>query len=239
MKRIIMLSGVFLLTLLLIACTSGTGSSQAGLGDYVWLDSNRDGIQDPEEEGVEGVTVTLYDSQGAQVDTAITDVDGLYLFPNLRSGTYFLEFDPPADFLFSLQDVGVDDALDSDPDADTGRTAAFQYQPGQVDLDWDAGIYPRGSSPEPSPSPTPTSTPSIPPTPTSSSGITTGGSSSCTCTTQGVTFEVISYDNSAGWSDCGQASACHSIIGDQAVASGTIITSAGNACSMKVTCPSP
>ncbi len=32
----------------------------AALGDYVWIDLNRDGIQDPDEPGVNGVRVRLY-----------------------------------------------------------------------------------------------------------------------------------------------------------------------------------
>ena len=31
------------------------------IGDYVWLDSNKDGVQDEEENGISGVTVTLKD----------------------------------------------------------------------------------------------------------------------------------------------------------------------------------
>ena len=62
---------------------------------------------------------------------------------------------------------------------------------------------------------------------------------SCVWNTPGVEFELVSYDNSSGWSDCGEASAAHSILGDQSVPSGSTITSPGNACSMKVICPSP
>ena len=62
---------------------------------------------------------------------------------------------------------------------------------------------------------------------------------SCAWNTPGVKFELVSYDNSPGWSDCGQASAFHSIVGDRAIASGSTVTSSGNECSMKIICPSP
>ena len=29
------------------------------LGDYVWKDTNKDGVQDSDEKGIQGVTVTL------------------------------------------------------------------------------------------------------------------------------------------------------------------------------------
>ncbi len=62
---------------------------------------------------------------------------------------------------------------------------------------------------------------------------------SCSWNTPGVTFELVSYNNAPGWSDCGQASAFHSMVGDQAIASGSTVTSSGNECSMKIICPSP
>jgi serine-aspartate repeat-containing protein C/D/E len=36
---------------------------RASLGDYVWEDTNADGIQDGTETGINGVTVTLFDGQ--------------------------------------------------------------------------------------------------------------------------------------------------------------------------------
>lgn len=39
----------------------------ATLGDYVWRDKDEDGIQDPDEEGLKGITVTLYDENGEEV----------------------------------------------------------------------------------------------------------------------------------------------------------------------------
>ena len=66
----------------------------ASLGNYVWNDSNNDGIQDDTESGVEGVTVTLTGGGadgviGTSDDTTasmLTDSDGLYLFTGLNPG---------------------------------------------------------------------------------------------------------------------------------------------------------
>src|SRR5690606_28735642 len=69
------------------------------VGDYVWFDFNRDGIQDPDEEPVADVTVTLRDQTGAVVDTTTTDENGFYSFINLYPGVeYTLEFERPERF---------------------------------------------------------------------------------------------------------------------------------------------
>jgi serine-aspartate repeat-containing protein C/D/E len=39
----------------------------ATIGDYVWRDTDGDGIQDPTESGINGVTVVLKDASGATV----------------------------------------------------------------------------------------------------------------------------------------------------------------------------
>jgi hypothetical protein len=66
------------------------------IGDYVWLDADRDGVQDVGERGIPNVKVALYSdpngdgdpSDGSLVDTATTDATGRYLFPDLGSGSY-------------------------------------------------------------------------------------------------------------------------------------------------------
>ena len=44
----------------------------ASLGDYTWMDVNRDGIQDADEPALPGVTVTLTYEDGS----AVTDASG-------------------------------------------------------------------------------------------------------------------------------------------------------------------
>ena len=75
----------------------------AALGDYVWIDLNRDGIQDPDEPGVNGVRVRLYtvDDSGKVSDAPLAETvtaaqegkDGYYFFDNLTKGRYVVEFD--------------------------------------------------------------------------------------------------------------------------------------------------
>jgi len=65
----------------------------AGIGDRVWLDDNRDGIQDPDEQPVAGVTVELLDEDGNVVAATVTDSDGRYQLTNLVPGAYRIRFD--------------------------------------------------------------------------------------------------------------------------------------------------
>jgi uncharacterized repeat protein (TIGR01451 family) len=50
------------------------------IGNYVWFDADRDGLQDPGENPVPGVIVELVGADGGVVGTAITDVNGNYYF---------------------------------------------------------------------------------------------------------------------------------------------------------------
>ena len=50
------------------------------VGNRVWLDSDKDGIQDPSESALSGITVGLYSSGGTLLATAVTDSDGYYFF---------------------------------------------------------------------------------------------------------------------------------------------------------------
>jgi protocatechuate 3,4-dioxygenase beta subunit len=119
----------------------------ASIGDFVWLDSDRDGVQEPEvgELGLAGVTVKLYTSTGTLVASTTTGVNGQYLFSNLMPGSYYLVFTAPSGYLFTLHDQGTNDAKDSDANPANGMTAVTSLTSGENDLTWDAGLYLRTS----------------------------------------------------------------------------------------------
>ncbi|EGQ4478380.1 YSIRK-type signal peptide-containing protein [Staphylococcus pseudintermedius] len=82
------------------------------LGDYVWFDYNKDGIQNKGEAAVEGVTVTLTKPDGSTMTTK-TDKDGKYLFTGLENGEYTVTFSElPEGYEPTKTQVG-DDKLDS------------------------------------------------------------------------------------------------------------------------------
>ncbi len=82
------------------------------VGDKVWNDTNKDGIQNANEAGIEGVKVTLTKADGTTVETR-TDKDGNYIFTDLPNGKYEISFETPEGYEATTANVG-DDALDSD-----------------------------------------------------------------------------------------------------------------------------
>lgn len=112
-----------------------------GLGDFVWHDQNFNGIQDAGEPGIPNVVVKLLDEMGTEIGMTMTDVDGLYMFDDLLPGTYSVQFELPADFIFTFQNQGMDDELDSDADRTTGETQQVTLLSGDVDLSLDAGMF--------------------------------------------------------------------------------------------------
>jgi len=118
----------------------------AKLGDYVWEDANKNGIQEPNENGVNGVTVLLKNVSGTTLQTTVTSNNptngnaGYYLFSNLTPGDYIVMVMKPNGFNFTTQNV-VTGGTDSDVNAVSGNTAPVNLESGETDLTVDAGIY--------------------------------------------------------------------------------------------------
>lgn len=112
----------------------------ASLGDRVWKDDNANGIQDPGEVGVSGVTLVLYNSAGQIVATTTTDATGFYKFSNLAPGTYTVKVVPPANYALSPKTQGGDTNLDSDFDVVSYTTGTVTLVAGQNRTDIDAGL---------------------------------------------------------------------------------------------------
>jgi uncharacterized repeat protein (TIGR01451 family)/gliding motility-associated-like protein len=115
----------------------------AGLGDFVFVDTDKDGIQDPGEPGIPGVTVTLY-VNGVASATTVTNASGAYSFTGLTPGSstsYSVGFTAPAGYTATLANQGGDDAQDSDADLITGRTQSVTLAPGEFNPTLDAGFY--------------------------------------------------------------------------------------------------
>lgn len=121
----------------------------ASLGNFVWQDTNGNGLQDPGEPGVSGAIVMLQDAAGNPVLNAdgnpvgqvSTGANGLYTFGNLRPGDYRVKFTPPLNFQFTLQNVGNNPAIDSDANPSNGLTGVVNLVSGQNNDTIDAGLY--------------------------------------------------------------------------------------------------
>ena len=147
---------------------------KSGYGNRVWHDLNRNGVQDPGEPGVAGVTVKLYKADGTLFGTKVTDANGLYLFANIPAGDYYAVFSGlPAGMAATVADAGGNDLIDSDPNAATLTTIVTTLTFGEVDTTWDLGlVMVTTTSSEPTTSSKPTTT-SEPTTTTTSPTTTT------------------------------------------------------------------
>ncbi|MBK9735312.1 MAG: carboxypeptidase regulatory-like domain-containing protein [Saprospiraceae bacterium] len=123
--------------------------AKAKLGDYVWEDLNANGVQDLGEPGIANLTVTLTGTTGGGVPVSAsttTNGSGLYLFDNLQPGTYKVTFSSPgATYFLTGQDLGGNDATDSDAAPGTLMTINTVLTSGESDLTWDAGFYKKAS----------------------------------------------------------------------------------------------
>ena len=119
----------------------------ASVGDYTWMDVNRDGLQDADEPALPGVTVTLTradgsavtDASGNPVAAVTTDANGKYKFENLLPGDYKVSFQAPAGYEATTSDAGDDRAADSN-----GASASVTLVQGQTDDTIDFGAVGTG-----------------------------------------------------------------------------------------------
>ncbi len=122
------------------------------VGNFVWFDTDQNGLQGTTESGVPGVTVRLFnadntparDTAGNLVVAQSTTGNGQYLFSNLPPAAYKVTFDLatlPLHHVVTTPNAGPDE-LDSDAAPSTGETAATPFLPsGSQDLSLDMGIY--------------------------------------------------------------------------------------------------
>ncbi len=92
-------------------------SGSSAIGDYVWRDSDGDGIQEGSEPGVGGVTVQLRDCNGILLATTTTSGSGSYLFDNLAAGNYLVRFVAPNGASFTQRAAGSNRGTDSNADS--------------------------------------------------------------------------------------------------------------------------
>ncbi|OKJ06778.1 SdrD B-like domain-containing protein [Kitasatospora sp. CB01950] len=130
------------------------------IGNRVWYDPERSGLQLPQQKPVAGATVNLYDGEGKKVGTAKTTARGEYYFDdsNVTGGlkpktAYTIRLDNPADYakggplyhwVPTKDNVGSNRAIDSDGTVPKGgkyvERALTTGGPGQNDHTFDFGF---------------------------------------------------------------------------------------------------
>jgi len=124
------------------------------LGDRVWFDKDKDGIQDAGEPGFANIMVKLYkagaDNQFKTADdvlvqSTVTDNTGMYMFadvmPGMKYQVEFMKSSIPSGYEITKINQGADDAVDSDADED-GRSHIIMVMFNQDnDFTIDAGLF--------------------------------------------------------------------------------------------------
>ena len=118
-------------------------ATKSSIGNYVWEDTNNNGIQDVGESPLAGVEVSLYDNLGMVLATTYTNEDGNYLFTNLNADDYAVGFEAPvgSSYVLTQQDQGTIEAEDSDAFIGTGQTGTVMLAAATHNSNIGAGFY--------------------------------------------------------------------------------------------------
>jgi hypothetical protein len=104
------------------------------VGDVVWRDDNRSGVQDTGESPASRVSIQLLNVDGEVVASTVSSPDGRYVFDDLQAGTYSVRFaGVPDDFRLTPAGAGGLRAADSDPDY-SGVTPPFTLGAGEPNV---------------------------------------------------------------------------------------------------------
>ena len=94
-----------------------TSPGASAIGDFVWQDTNGNGLQDAGEPGLPGLLVKLCADANCTtvLATTTTDQNGIYHFTGLMAGTYYVVVVPGAGFVPTVPQVGfpTNAAIDS------------------------------------------------------------------------------------------------------------------------------
>jgi hypothetical protein len=110
--------------------TSGsiTLNARAVIGDWVWKDSNQNGIQDLNEAGLEGVAISINGIQSngnVYTNTTTSGPNGFYEFDELDPGVYEIGFTAPNDLIGTQALAGNNTGKDSNANPTTGTTGSI------------------------------------------------------------------------------------------------------------------
>lgn len=110
----------------------------AQLKGTVYHDRNNDGVQDPGEEGIGGVTIELFDKDGNLIAQTVTDANGDYCFEGLVPGDYVVRQTQPTGFIDGQDSIGQIDGTDAG-DVIGNDEFCVKLEPGDEGTNYDFG----------------------------------------------------------------------------------------------------
>ncbi len=130
-------------------------------GDFVWNDTNENGIQDGGESGIDNIRVDLYKDNGDGIQNILQDTfvnftvtadGGYYLFPFLPTGDYYAVFYNSENYQITTANQGGDTTIDSDGlpvinnDSIVAKMPITNIGEFELDYSWDLGLIGPGSA---------------------------------------------------------------------------------------------
>lgn len=128
-----------------------------GIGDVVWYDTNKNDVQNPTENGINGITVKLYrnhfgtwvlwDQMKTGHKPGTPSDDGYYRFCAAPGAYYIQVVSPPSGLVRARPFIGGNTALDSDLNNANGLNTSnvINLSSGQNNYTIDGGFYPQAT----------------------------------------------------------------------------------------------
>ncbi len=104
----------------------------ASIGALACKDNNYNSLLDLSDSPKDGIKIYLEDCSTSTVIDSTISINGQYLFDGLKSGRYRIHAALPTGYRFALQNIGGDEAIDSDVDS-LGYSACITLNFGQCD----------------------------------------------------------------------------------------------------------
>lgn len=115
---------------------------RGSIGDFIWNDLNQNGLQDDNEQGLEGIVIRISSTFPLNNFQAVgvTNAAGRYQFERLIPGTYNIEVEVPPLYQPTKFNIGGNKEIDSDIN-NLGRINNFLLLSGIVDNTIDGGLF--------------------------------------------------------------------------------------------------
>ncbi len=129
-------------------CTPPAPSGSASIGNFIWNDTNSNGLQDVGELGIGGVSISLYRTSDNQfLGSTSSNMSGAYSITSIPAGTYYIQVGSiPPGYNLTINDANSNsnDDMDSDANQMTGFSSNFSLIDAQVKTDLDVGLVSSG-----------------------------------------------------------------------------------------------